>query len=228
MSDRLYDAILGKTNGSAVRLESRLGGASAEASATARIETGNEPELDPLDPRNYRKPQDRRLNPNLDLGSHLPQTLEARRPKKNWFFRIHPDPDYRIILPLYTDDSKQRQSNIYLFSPGLKVPTDIVDLVRDSLVAAAITDEGTSFLYVLPVTNSGWYESGVEIITTATEQWVRQTPGSDGYIVTKPIAALPEPVFPDVPFRTYLERAFSKRVITSLDHPIIKKLRGDR
>ena len=208
-----------------------LGGKPDESAAqldSGNVETGCE--LDPFDPKNYRKPQDRRLNPNAESGSYLPQTIEARRPKKSWFFRVHPSADYRVELPIYTDDVKRRQDNVYLFSPGLKVPADIQDLVRDTLVAAAVTSEGVPFLYLLTVSDNSWYESGVDIIRLATEQWVRQTPDSAGgsYTITKPLADLGEPQFPDIPFRTYLERAFNKHVIFSLDDPLIKRLRGDR
>ncbi len=117
MSSQPYDEAresVGKPDGSAVHLES------------GSVETGREP--DPFDPKNYRKPQDRRLNPNADNGSYLPQTIEARKPKKDWFFRVHSSADYRVELPIYTDDVKRRQDNVYLFSPGLKVPADIQDL----------------------------------------------------------------------------------------------------
>ncbi len=201
---------------------------SAVYSEPGTVETAGE--FDPFDPKNYRTPQDRRLNPNVDSGSYLPQTIEARKPKKSWFFRVHASADYRVELPIYTDDVKRRQDNIYLFSPGLKVPAEIRDLVRDTLVAAAVTSEGIPFLYTLTVADNSWYDSGVEIIRLATEEWVRQTADSAGgfYTITRPIAELGEPHFPDIPFRTYLERAFNKRVISSLDDPLIKKLRGDR
>jgi hypothetical protein len=189
----------------------------------------NVPEVDdPFDPARYRKPQDPRLSPELDQDrSNLPNTIDARKPKKSWFIRIHPDPDYRAILPLYTDDdSKRRENNSYLFAPGLEIPPDLESLVRDTLVAAAITNAGVPFLYTLNVTDSTWYESGIEAIRLATERWVRVTPCESCYLVTYPIAVLEEPRFPDVPFRDYLERAFAKRLIKSLDDPLVKKLRG--
>jgi hypothetical protein len=187
------------------------------------------PEIDDFfDPAGYRKPQD----PRLSLGSEqsagsLPNTIEARKPKKSWFIRVNPDPSYHVILPLYTDDdSKRRESNSYLFVPGLEIPLDLGSLVRDTLVVAAITSTGISFLYTLAVTDSTWHDSGIEAIRLAMERWVRITPSEGCYSVTFPIADLPEPRFPDVPFRDYLERAFAKRLIKSLDDPLIKKLRG--
>jgi hypothetical protein len=186
--------------------------------------------IDPFDPENHRKSQDPRLNLGLDQHiNSLPNTVEVRKPKKSWFIRIHPDPNYRAVLRLYTDDdSKRRENNSYLFAPGLEVPPELECLVRDTLVAAAITSSGVLFLYPLSVTESSWYEGGVEVFRRATEEWVRVTPGDGTYVITLPIAKLEEPHFPDVPFREYIERAFSKRLIKSLEDPLIKKLRGIR
>ncbi|MFZ0635273.1 MAG: hypothetical protein WA755_00250 [Candidatus Acidiferrales bacterium] len=185
---------------------------------------------DPFDPRNFKRPQDPRLAPGGNsTPAGLPNTIEARKPNKSWFFRIHPDSAYRAVLPLFVDDdSKNRSANSYLFAPDFEVPNDLDGLVRDTLVAAAITCSGTPFLYVLPVSDSTWYESGVEVIRAATEDWIRVGSKDGGYVITPPVAKLEDPRFPDVPFRDWLERAFGKRLIRSLDDPVVKKLRGGR
>ena len=186
--------------------------------------------VDPFDPKNHRKPQDPRLNFGSDQPDlALPNTIEVRKPKKSWFIRIHPDPNYRAVLRVFTDDdAKRRENNSYLFAPGLEIPPDLGSLVRDTLVAAAITSSRIHFLYSLSVTDSSWYESGVEVFRRATEEWVRVTPGEGCYLISPPIAKLEEPNFPNVPFREYLERAFSKRLFKSLDDPLVKRLRGSR
>ena len=185
-------------------------------------------DADPFDPENYRKPQDPRLNGETGTIG-LPNTIEVRKPKKSWFIRIHPDARYRAVLPLYTDDdSKRRDNNSYLFVPELVTPPDLEGLVRDTLLAAAITSSGIHFLYSLTVTDSSWYESGVEALLRATKEWVRVLPSESCYEVISPIAELEEPHFPDVLFRDYLQHTFSKRLIKSLDDPIVKKLRGAR
>lgn len=187
-------------------------------------------ELDPFDPSNHKKPQDPRLNPGaLAVNSGLPSTIYIGKPKKSWFIRFHPDPAYRVVLPLYTDDdAKRREGNDYLFAPGLEIPPDLEDLVRDTLVVAAITSSGVPFLYKLAVTDSSWYESGLELIVLVTEEWRRVTSGDGCYDTKPPIAKLDEPHFPKAPLRDWLERAFSKRIIKSLDDPLVKKLRGTR
>jgi hypothetical protein len=101
-------------------------------------------------------------------------------------------------------------------------------VVRDTVLAAAITNSGISFLYKLPVSDSSYYESGLEVIRRAIDDWIRVTPADGCYVIHPPIAKLDEPHFPAVPFRDYLERAFRKRLIKSLDDPRVKKLRGAR
>jgi hypothetical protein len=101
-------------------------------------------------------------------------------------------------------------------------------LVRDTFVAAAITSAGICFLYILTVSDNSWYESGLTVIQHATEEWVRVYSTEGAYAFQRPIATLEEPRFPDIPFREWLERAFSKRLIKSLDDPLVKKLRGAR
>ena len=101
-------------------------------------------------------------------------------------------------------------------------------LIRKTLAAAAITDSGTHFLYLLPVSDSAWYESGIEVLQRAREEWVRVISQDGSYIMKFPISKLGEPQFVKVPFREYIVRAYSKRLISSLDDPLIKKLRGIR
>jgi|HubBroStandDraft_6_1064221.scaffolds.fasta_scaffold11280_5 hypothetical protein len=204
----------------------------AASSGLARLETPNQGPAgpDPFDPRNHKKPQDPRLNPGAGSPtSGLPASIEPRKPKKSWFVRIHPDPSYRAVVPLYTDDdAKRREGNSYLFAPGLEIPPDLEDLVRDTLVAAAITSSGIPFLYTLNISDSTWYESGVEVFRVITDEWKRITSADGCYVMKSTIAKLDEPHFPDAPFRDWLECAFSKRLIKSLDDPLVKKLRGGR
>jgi hypothetical protein len=229
-SPELAAASAGKLNGSPPTAAETKPNGDALRSAQTTTHTQSKREVDLFDPKNYKKAQDPRLNPSGDPStSGLPSTLYIGKPKRSWFIRFHPDPSYRSVLPLYTDDdSKRRDSNTYLFVPGLEIPPDLEGLVNDTLVVAAITSAGVPFLYSLRVSDSSWYESGVELIQEGTQIWVRVTPTDGGYKTDPPIAVLEEPRFPNVPFRDWLERAFSKRLITSLDHPLVRKLRGAR
>jgi hypothetical protein len=186
----------------------------------------SESNLDPFDPASYKRAADPRLSDYANAVG-LPKIIEVRKPDPSWFVRLHQDPGYRGVFPMYFDrGAKRRENSAYLISPELPIPEDLEDLLRDTLLAVAVTSGGISFLYPLNISDSSWYESGLETFRRLTEEWGRVSAGTAGYVVTPPIATLPDPIFPDVPFREYLVGAFSKRLITSLDHPVVKKLRG--
>ena len=47
------------------------------------------------------------------------------------------------------------------------------------------------------------------------------------YEVYEATAELPEPIWPDVSFRELVEIAFRERLITTHDHPVLRRLRGE-
>jgi hypothetical protein len=58
--------------------------------------------------------------------------------------------------------------------------------------------------------------------------WKKIIPEGSGYRMESPEASLADPVFPGWRFEEYLTRAFKDRYIDSLNHEIIKCLRGIR
>ena len=46
------------------------------------------------------------------------------------------------------------------------------------------------------------------------------------YDVDVATAAIGEPEWPELPMNALLKLAFGERMITSLDHPVVKRLRG--
>ncbi len=60
-------------------------------------------------------------------------------------------------------------------------------------------------------------------------KWVRvQANMADGkYDVFEATGTIPDPEWPDMSFRDMLQLCFDDRFIDSLDHPILKQLRGE-
>ena len=182
--------------------------------------------VDPFDPQNFKNSS---VELEVEVKSEWPDVLHAGKPKKSWWFRVHPNEEYRKSLPmLLNDEFKKRGENPYLFHPSLEIPSDLEDLVRPTLVTAAITSTGIPFLYCLVKSDSAWYESGLEVIQKAIESWVRVSPDGTGYRITSPQHAekFSEPNFLSHPFRHWLETGFRRRLIATLDHPVVKELRG--
>jgi len=182
--------------------------------------------LDPFDPASYSRPEDDRLKPT---GESLPAAIHCGRPLAAWFFRIHPDPAYRCMVRVFCDRTKSRNGANYLWSPNLPIPDDIDALIRPTLVAAAVTDQQISFLYMVAETSS-WYESACTIMKEAMLEWRKQAADKEAgeYVGSPAISDLGEPKFPDVPFRVYLERAFRRHLITTLEDPVVRRIRGVR
>ena len=96
-------------------------------------------------------------------------------------------------------------------------------------LTAAINTDGSLFLWHYKNSTNTWSESARIAIREASRQWVRVIPdkSSNGYILETPMVAPPEPTWPLLTFTEMLEKAFGARYIDGLDHPLVKKLRGD-
>jgi hypothetical protein len=75
---------------------------------------------------------------------------------------------------------------------------------------------------------SAWSRSAREAAEMAVEKWVRmQSKLSLGaYEITVAAGEMAEPVWPDLSFQELVRIAYRDRMITSLDHPVVKRLRG--
>jgi len=180
--------------------------------------------LDPFDPASYKKVPDP-LSEDSVFSNGLPSTLRVGKPHNDWYIRLHPHPDYRLRAKTFVDrDSKSR--DCYLFAPDFEIPEEIDDLVRETLIVPAVARNGIYFLYTLNINESSWYATGKEVVRRGVKEWVRVKCDGEGYEVKNPQSKFPEPVFPDVPLREYLVRAFSKRLVRDANHPLVKRLLG--
>ena len=100
-------------------------------------------------------------------------------------------------------------------------------------VFTAINRQGVTFLWPvrLPAPDdrkSEWSRSeriGAELAMT---QWVRtranMSLGAYEHHIAEGVMA--DPVWPDISFQELLRIAFRDRMVTSIDHPVVKRLRG--
>ncbi len=74
-----------------------------------------------------------------------------------------------------------------------------------------------------------WSRSALEAADIARSGWVRvQSNMSLGaYEVFEATGDIPNPEWPETPFKDLLRVAFKGRFIDSLDHPVLRKLRGE-
>jgi hypothetical protein len=74
-----------------------------------------------------------------------------------------------------------------------------------------------------------WNRSALEAASIAKTRWVRMSANMSlgGYDVCEASGNLSEPEWPDLTIDEIIKIAFKNRYITSLDHPVLRHLRGE-
>lgn len=172
-----------------------------------------------------------RLNPSfLETAGvkKLLTTVPARRPSPQDFIRVRPEPEYRENFAMI--DLKEERED-YLIRPEL-LPDLAGEVVLKTLYTA-ITRQGIVFVWPirLPAPDdrkTEWSRSAREAAELAMSRWVRIKANMSlgAYEITVAESTIADPVWPDLSFQELIRIAYRDRMITSLDHPVIKRLRG--
>lgn len=155
------------------------------------------------------------------------RTVPVRKPGRFQWFRSRED----MSIPTTVIDHRE-ESAIYLVAPNLRDALADVTVVRE--LAFVMTT--TKVPMIVPVGLPGpdgrtnpWHLSLREAIHLAADRWVRITPSMDvgAYLIHEAVNDLGEPEWPEQTFEELLRVAFQGRFIEDLDHPLIRKLRGE-
>lgn len=155
--------------------------------------------------------------------------VKIERPSKQIFFRAHSSAEYRLDTMLLKYEPENRW---YLPSPNLW--RELREELSTVKLVTCIEQSGEIFLWPikLPLSDqpNRWTTSALAAVDVAVNHWVRLIPDmSKGrYRVQKAISELGEPQWPEFSFLDLINEAFGEYQITSLDHPIVKQLRGKR
>lgn len=172
-----------------------------------------------------------RLPQNFDemAGAHkIITTIPVRKPNRQEFFRVRDGDEW--VYPTYiVDDKSTRETYI--------VDRSIRDYIKDDLKAVTLyvgmTREG--ILILIPVTLPGpdgriyrWHTSLLNAIANAKTQWTRivSNMALGGWDCYTAEGKLPEPTYPDLSMRDILKIAFENRIIDSMEHPVVKRIKG--
>lgn len=186
----------------------------------------NSKKNDPFDFANLRLQQDFANQVGVKKVINI---IPVRKPNKQEFIRVHPGESYQMqvhILELKND------GGIFL------VTSDIAAELSDELVpvtlVTAINRKGDIFLWPIKLSkdgrSNGYNDSAMDAaFNYATKGWIRIVANiTNGvYQVYQPSAVLPGPEWPDLDFQQIIRIAFKDRLITTVDHPAIKMLRGE-
>jgi hypothetical protein len=213
-------------------------GAAAPAETTTPPDRTADPEpcgaadvpdgLDPFDPAALRLSQD--FAANLGVKKAL-LTVPVRKPDKSWFVRTHPDETCRLqtaVIELKED------RETYLVAQPLWPVLAAESTFSPRALFTAINRQGVLFLWPirLPGTDGKvdvWSRTALDATEMATKRWVRVTANLSlgAYEVFEATGQLGEPSWPSTPFVELLRIAFRDRLISSLDHPVLRRLRGE-
>jgi hypothetical protein len=180
---------------------------------------------DPFAPENLRLSQS--FTESVGVRKVL-TCVPVRKPGTQDFVRVRPEPEYRENFPIVElkDDREE-----YIVTARL-VPELIGEVVSKTLFTT-INKQGTVFFW--PVRLPGpdgkdldWWRSGREAAERATRTWVRVKANMNlgAYDVFEAASTLSEPEWPGLGFWDLIKIAFRDHLIDSLDHPVIKRLRG--
>ena len=125
----------------------------------------------------------------------------------------------------------QEERETYLVTPAMvEALADEVKLVRLHL---AMPRGGGPFFWPVPLPGpdgrrNTWHEAAQQAALEATRRWVRvkANMAAGTYDVDAAAAEIAEPEWPDLSMAQLLKLAFGDRMIASIDHPVVKRLRG--
>jgi hypothetical protein len=196
-----------------------------ELDHSSKVETAPAPSNDPLDLANLRLNQDFIETAGV---KKLITTVPVRKPNKQDFIRVHPSEEYRSALALI---ELKEDREIYVVPPH--IAQELPGEYFSAVLYAAINRQKAVFLW--PVRLPGedgrgniWHQSAQEAAEHAMKRWVRVTANMSlgAYEILEASATIPDPEWPDISFGELIRIAFKGRVIDSLDHPVVKRLRG--
>ncbi len=170
-----------------------------------------------------RLPQDFAANVGV---KQLIVQVPVTKPRKGWFVRVRPGEEWRSPVAMIV---LKEEGESYVVAPTLaaNLPDDVVHFQ----LVTAINRYGLVFLWPLRLPNSSrdsWADSAIAASLHAETQWVKVTAKGQfaAYEVTVATGNLPEPDWPEDSFEELFCIAFRDRVIHSIDHPVIQKLKG--
>ena len=138
-------------------------------------------------------------------------TVPVRKPNRQDFVRVHPDPSVRLTPAAIIEVKEDRE--VYLVTPNMA--QELPGEFAAATLFTAINRQGV--LHLWPVKLPGpdgkhneWHRSAAEAAELAMKRWVRLTANMSlgAYEVFEATGDLPEPVWPEIPFHGNPEDRF--------------------
>jgi hypothetical protein len=197
----------------------------AEHHAAAAKAPGKASKKALLDPEKYRKAKSPAADETFSDGAQT--TVPVRKPGSRNFFRVHPDEEYRLYnVPVVEDD----QHEWHILAAELEIPEDVEQFISHVNLITCLNHKGTLFLWPYKSSTNDWSKSASRIVRQAVGEWVRLRADMDAncYRVETAPNELRRinPTWPQMTFGDILNSAFEGKCIDSLNHTVIRSLRG--
>jgi hypothetical protein len=156
-------------------------------------------------------------------------TVPVRKPNRQDFVRVHPDPTYRLGPAGIIEFKEDRESHLVTPEMAQSLPGEIAVVT----LYTTINRQGVVSLW--PVKLPGpdgkyneWHRSAAAAVERAMKKWVRVTANMSlgAYEIFEASGDLPQPLWPDFSFGEILKIAFRDRIVDRPDHPLVQRLQG--
>lgn len=184
------------------------------------------PSANQFDPANLRLSQNFAESAGV---KKLVTTIPVRKPNKQDFIRVHPDAAFRLETAVL-EFKEERET--YLVAPDLwpELPSELTPKV----LFTAMNRQKVLFVWSIRLPGEDgrhdeWNASALEAAEMAQKDWIRVSANMSlgAYEVYQATGDLAEPEWPNMEFPKILEIAFKGRFIADLDHPALRRLRGE-
>lgn len=146
------------------------------------------------------------------------------KPDKEWFVRVHPE------FMRYMAVISEKKEN-YVVDP--KLMAQLGGEVMKKMIVLGVTRQGKLFFWPLKVEAERgldeWSKSALVGMETAKTKWTKLKSNLDAgyYEVFAAKGNLGEPSWPETGVAELFAIALRNRVISTMDHPVIKRLNGE-
>jgi len=206
--------------------ESQNGGASKREVGAGEKAEHQEVQRIATDISRFTLPQD--FSDAFGTLSSPPAIAVRNKPKRQEFFRIHPEPSYQWQVLLLIDEL---EDETYVIDQAAWAELDQDG--RAKAVFLGVNTVGAPFLWAINLPeidgrNDSWSRSKLHIARIAMTTWVRARSNRD-VGVYEPVEAPNlnlEPQWPAASPQEVFERAFRDRIIDGPNHPVVRRLKG--
>ncbi len=181
---------------------------------------------DPFNPAKLRLSQRASFQPD---ARKLTTMIPVQKPSRQEFIRVHPDANWCLETAILEDKENREtylvDADIWPEIPGETIP---------KVLYTTVNRHGTVKLWPIKLPEEdgsldSWNRSALDAAERAKTKWIRVVADMNlsGYAVWEAASDLEDPEWPSLSFEEILKIAFKDHFIDHLDHPVMRRLRGE-